>query len=155
MESLKQTLDVAIGNARAAADKRAKVFRFDIFKGVEDSCGSIQKIRSVGSAQLMEGTKTYTVYLKTLLSDVFYLLPEQKRLTRGDYVILTREMSQTPGRKYFWNNIGECYLLGGANSGMMRLSFDLFGAGDLYMGMHPMNRADTVEPKLDENDPVM
>jgi hypothetical protein len=140
METIKNTLERAIQNAQARAENQAKVYRFDIFKGVEDSEGKVQKIRSVGSAQLLEGAKTYTVYLKTLLKDVFFLLPEQKRMTRGDYVILTREPSQTAGRKYFWNNIGECYLLDGANAGLMRLSFDLFGAEDIYMSLHPINR---------------
>ncbi len=137
---MKNALASVIQNVQARAAIRGKMYRFDIFKGVENADGKIQKVRSVGSAQIMEGSKTYTVYLKTLLKDVFYLLPEQKRMTRGDYVLLTREPSQTPGRKYFWNNVGECYVLGGENAGFMKLSFDLFGANDIFMNLHPMNR---------------
>lgn len=140
MDSIKNALEQVIQNAQSRAVRQSKLYRFDIFKGVEIEGGKIQKVRSVGSAQIMEGSKTYTVYLKTLLKDVFYLLPEQKRMTRGDYVILTREPSQTPGRKYFWNNVGECYVLDGENAGVMRLAFDLFGAGDIYMNLHPINR---------------
>lgn len=147
MNNQMQDLNSVIESVQAKMEKKANVFRFDIFKGVEDSEGKIQKIRSLGSAQLLEGAKTYTVYLKTLLKDVFYVLPEQKRMTRGDYVILTRELSQTPGRKYFWNNIGECYLLGGQNAGFMKLSFDLFGAEDIYMNLHPIHKeAQSSEP---------
>jgi len=142
METMKVALERVIANARNKAEKQSKIYRFDIFKGVEAPDGKIQKIRSIGSAQLLEGTKTYTVYLKTLLKDVFYLLPEQKRLTRGDYVILTREASQTPGRKYYWNNIGECFVLTDQNAGLMKLSFDLFGANDIYMSLHPIQRED-------------
>lgn len=140
MNNQMQDLQSVLESIRTKHANKATFHRFDIFKGLEGADGKIQKIRSIGSAHLMEGAKTYTVYLKPLLKDVFYLLPEEKRLTRGDYVILTREQSQTPGRKFFWNNIGECYLMGGENAGLMRLSFDLFGANDIYMSLHPINR---------------
>lgn len=142
MEALRNTFEPLMAAAEEKSLRKARTYRFDIFKGVEDSEGKVQKIRSIGSAVLLEGAKTYTVYLKTLLKDVFYLLPEQKRMTCGDYVILTREPSQTTGRKYFWNNVGECYLLRDKNAGLMRLSFDLFGAEDIYMSLHPINRGD-------------
>lgn len=142
MEHVNETIERALNNAKLSTDKRAKTYRFDIFKGIEDSTGKVQKIRSVGAAQLMEGARTYTVYLKSLLQDVFYLMPEEKRLTRGDYVILTREPSPVPPRKYFWNNIGEGYVLGGTNAGLMRLDWDLFGALDIYMSLQPMTRGE-------------
>lgn len=145
MENLQTMLEHAMNEARFTTERREKVHRFDIFKGIEDSDGKIHKLRSMGAALLLEGAKTYTVYLKTLLKDVFYLLPEQKKLTRGDYVILSREVSQTPGRKYYWNNIGECYLLSGQNSGLMRLSFDLFGVNDIFMSLHPINKEEFTE----------
>lgn len=137
METMKTAFSQIAIAVKSSSELRPKTYRFDIFKGMEDSNGKVQKIRSIGSAHLMEGSKTYSVYLKTLLKDVFYLLPEQKRLTRGDYVILTREPSQMLGRKYFWNNIGECYILTDQNAGLMKLSFDLFGANDLFMNLCP------------------
>lgn len=145
MESVKIMIDRAMQKAKEGSEHRAKLYRFDIFKGVEGSGGKVQKIRTVGSAQLMEGSKTYTVYLKTLLKDVFFLLPEQKKLTRGDYVILTREPSHNPSRKFYWNNVGECFVMGGENTGLMKLSFDLFGANDLYMSLHPIKRDESTE----------
>lgn len=145
MEAMKSMMERALNNAKANAEKRAKVYRFDIFKGVTDADGKVQKIRSIGAAQLMEGARTYTVYLKPLLKDVFYLMPEEKKLTRGDYVILTREPSPTPQRKYYWNNIGEGFILSGANAGIMRLDWDFFGAEDIYMSLHPINRSEAVE----------
>ena len=147
MESLKSALENVVPQNSGA---KKKMYRFDIFKGVEDANGKIQKIRSMGSAQLMEGSKTYIVYLKALLKDEFFLLPEQKRLTRGDYVILTREDSVTPGRKYFWNNIGECFVLSGMNAGFMKLSFDLFGGSDIYMNLHPINRDAPAETQAEQ-----
>ena len=144
MEEINAFVGRAMQRAKEMKEKRGKIYRFDIFKGVEDSTGKVQKIRSLGAAQLMEGTRTYTVYLKPLLKDVFYLMPEEKKLTRGDYVILTREPSPNPPRKYYWNNIGEGFILSGVNSGLMRLEWDLFGAGDIYMSLSPMNRAEEV-----------
>lgn len=118
---------------------RAKSFRFDVFKGVTDDSGKIHKLKSVGNGYLIEGCKTYTIYLKTFLNDVFYLLPEQKKLTNADYVILTREPSQNPSRKYFWNNIGDGCLLSGENSGLLQLNWDLFGVPDIYLNLYPRN----------------
>lgn len=138
MQTMKSSLEQALQSVKARAEKASKTYRFDIFKGIETSDGKVQKLRSVGSAILVEGAKTYTVYLKSLLRDVFYLLPEEKKLTRGDYAILTREPSPVPTRKYFWNNIGESYLLSGQNAGLMRMSFDLFGAEDIYMNLSPV-----------------
>jgi hypothetical protein len=142
MDAMKSMMERAMNNAKANAERRAKVYRFDIFKGVVDSEGKIQKIRSIGAAQLMEGARTYTVYLKSLLKDVFYLMPEEKKLTRGDYVILTREPSPNPPRKFYWNNIGEGFILSGPNAGIMRLDWDFFGGNDIYMSLHPTNRAE-------------
>jgi hypothetical protein len=145
MENMKVMIERAMNGAKANAEKRAKLYRFDIFKGVEDSTGKIQKIRSIGAAQLMEGARTYTVYLKPLLKDVFYMMPEEKKLTRGDYVILSREPSPNPPRKYYWNNIGEGHILSGNNAGLMRLDWDLFGAEDIYMSLCPINRGEEAE----------
>jgi hypothetical protein len=116
---------------------RVQLSRFDIFKGTEDQSGKIVKIKSVGSAYIREGLKTYTVHLKTLLKDSFYLLPNSKDEVFSDYVILTREPAQNSGRKYFWNNVGDGNRMTGMNSGLMSLSWDLF-ADDLYMNVAPI-----------------
>ena len=116
-----------------------KGYRFDIFKGVEEG-ERIRKIRSVGFAYLPEGAKTYTVYLKTFLKDLFCLLPEEKGLTDGDYVILTREPSRNPGRKYRWHNVGTCKILSGEKSGYMQMNWDLLCSDGIYMSLHPMSR---------------
>lgn len=116
-----------------------KGHRFDIFKGVPDGVGKIHKLRSTGYALLAEGSKTYIVHLKTLLDDVFYLCAEQE-MTSADYVIFTREASRTPGRKYFWNRVGECRVLSGPNAGLMKMEWDLFGADDIYMDLYPKER---------------
>ncbi len=122
-----------------------KAYRFDIFKGVEEN-GKLKKTRSVGFAYLPEGAKTYMVYLRTFLKDQFCLLPEQKGLTDGDYVILTREPSKKPGRKYRWHNVGTCKILTGEMSGYMKMDFDLLCSDGIYMSLHPMSREpDAVE----------
>lgn len=116
-----------------------KSFRFDIFKGSKDASGKVAKVKSVGSAHLTEGCKTYTLYLKTFLNDVFYILPEQKPSKKADYVILTREVSKNPARKYFWNNVGSADVLSGENAGLAQLTFDLLGTQDIYLNLYPKN----------------
>ena len=133
MEAKKLELAVPV------AEVRARTFRFDVFKGVTDSAGKVHKLKSVGNGHLIEGCKTYTIYLKTFLDDVFYLLPEQKKMTKADYIILTREPSQNPSRKYFWNNVGEGNLLTGENAGLLQLTWDMLGASDVYLNLYPRN----------------
>lgn len=115
---------------------KTKVYRFDIFKGNVTDHGKIEKVCSVGHSTLYEGSSTYSVYLKMLLKDSFYLLPEQDVGRPYDFVILTREPSNLPGKKYFWNRVGTAKLLSDQNSGIMKLDFDLFGSIDLYLSFH-------------------
>lgn len=115
---------------------KVKVYRFDVFKGKVSDAGKVEKICSVGHSTLYEGSTTYSIYLKTLLKDLFYLLPEQDVGRPFDFVILTREPSSLPGKKYFWNRVGTAKLLGEQNAGIMKLDFDLFSCVDLYLNFH-------------------
>lgn len=115
---------------------KVKVYRFDVFKGKMSTEGKVEKMTSVGHATLYEGSTTYSIYLKTLLKDLFYLLPEQDVSRPYDFVILTRETSSLPGKKYFWNRVGTAKLLGEQNAGIMKLEFDLFSNVDLYLNFH-------------------
>lgn len=115
---------------------KVKVHRFDVFKGAVNDDGKVEKICSVGHSTLYEGSTTYSVYLKTLLKDQFYLLPEQEMSRPYDFVILTREPSNLPGKKYFWNRVGTAKLLSDQNAGMMKLDFDLFGGVEIYLNFH-------------------
>lgn len=119
--------------------EKAKAYRFDVFKGAVDANGKVHKLKSVGNGYLVDGCKTYTIYLKTFLEDVFYLLPEQKKMTKADFVILTREPSQNPARKFFWNNVGEGSVLTGENAGLLQLSWDMLGVSDIYLNLYPRN----------------
>ena len=116
---------------------KVTIYRFDVFKGQTDSNGKVHKLKSVGSAYLREGLSTYTLHLKTLLKDSFYLLQNTKSLS-PDFVILTREPSQNPKRKYFWNNVGEGSVMDADNEGIMKLKWDIF-SGDLYMKVEPLS----------------
>src|SRR5687768_10220698 len=107
-------------------------YRFDIFKGQMGTDEKIKKVRSVGSAYLKDGQRTYIVNLKTFLNEKFFLLPNSKPENKFDFVILTREPAQNISRKYFWNNVGEGIFLEGLNHGLMKLSWDVL-ANDLYM----------------------
>ncbi len=119
-----------------ATPGKVKVYRFDVFKGVSGEAGKVEKVCSVGHSVLYEGSTTYSIYLKTLLRDQFYLLPEQDVSRPYDFVILTREPSSLPGKKYFWNRVGTAKLLSDHNAGIMKLEFDLFSSVDLYLNFH-------------------
>lgn len=111
------------------------VYRFDVFKGVADLSGRIQKVKPVGVAYLREGMQTYTLHLKTFLENTFYLLKNSKPVG-SDFVILTREFAKHGPRKYHWNNCGEGTVLPGINSDLIKLDWDLFGE-DIYMTVNP------------------
>lgn len=116
---------------------KMNIYRFDVFKGKKNAEGKVEKVCSVGHSTLYEGSSTYSVYLKTLLKDLFYLLPEQDASRPYDFVILTRELSSIPGKKYFWNRVGTAKLLGDQNAGVMELEFDILFAGvELYLNFH-------------------
>jgi len=111
------------------------VYRFDVFKGETDETGKVHKVKSVGSAYIREGLNTYTLHLRTFLKDTFYLI-KNTRTDVPDFVILSRENSPDPTRKYYWNNIGEGVCLDGENQGIMRLKWDLLP--DIYMKVEPV-----------------
>lgn len=116
-----------------------KRYRFEIFKGSLGPDGVVRRVRSAGVALLTEGMKTYTVHMKTLFCDTFYLLPEQKNRSEADFAILTRELSTRPPRRYFWHNVGTGVILPAPNHGLVRLTWDFFGATDLYMSLYPIS----------------
>lgn len=111
---------------------------FEIFKGVKDHGGRIRKSRTLGQARIFEGSKTYHVFIKSLLQSRFFLLPENRHPKRYEYVILTREPSQDADRKYYWSSVGDGRILMGENQGLMQLNWDFFGAADIYMRLDPM-----------------
>lgn len=138
MFQFKDAISNIEGDTLQTPDRETKVYRFDIFKGAENEDGSVTKVKSVGFAELIDGTQTHTVRLKTLLKDVFYLMPDRK--AQGyDYVILTREDSWKPGRKYFWNHVGHCRVQEGAKAGLLKMVWDILATDDIYMGMYPMS----------------
>ena len=112
---------------------------FEIFKGFKDSYGKIRRKRILGQARIFEGAKTYHVFIKTLLGSKFYLLPENRNPQKYEYVILTREPSQTPDKKYYWSSVGEGKILMGENQGLMKLEWDFFGSSDIYMRLEPVS----------------
>ena len=121
--------------ANFESQEKTKIYRFDVFRGRESDDGKIEKVVSVGHATLYEGSATYTIYLKMLLKDQFFLLPEREFGKPHDMVILTREPSSLPGKRYFWNRIGTAKLLSDQNSGVMKLDFDLIDT-QLFLSFH-------------------
>ncbi|MGE0633879.1 MAG: hypothetical protein AB7O96_15800 [Pseudobdellovibrionaceae bacterium] len=127
-------------NANSAAKfetpAKTKIYRFDVFRGTLREDGKIEKASSVGHATLYEGSATYTIYLKMFLKDQFFLLPEREIGKPYDFVILTREPSSLPGKRFFWNRIGTAKCLSDQNAGIMELDFDLFQCVGLYLNFH-------------------
>jgi hypothetical protein len=135
---MNQNIEKSPENQPRWNEGKVTVYKFDIFKGVVDSDGKVQKIKSIGKAYLREGLRTYTVHLKTFLEVTFYLL-QNTRTPTPDFVILSREKSKRPERKYHCNNIGEGNALNGVNADLMRLEWDLFG-DDIYLKLEPETR---------------
>lgn len=132
----KVSMDLMKNQVAMGASDKVSVYRFDVFKGRMNDAGKIEKICSVGHSTLYEGSTTYSVYLRTFLKDQYYLLPEQDVARPFDFVILTREPSNIPGRKYFWHRVGTAKLLSEQNAGIMKLEFDLFNSVELYLNFH-------------------
>lgn len=125
-----------VTNQNQMPGSKVKVYRFDVFRGRINDEGKVEKIVSVGHSTLYEGSTTYSLYFKMFLKDQFYLLPEQEAGRPFDFVILTREPSSLPGKKYFWNRVGTAKLLGDQNAGIMKLEFDLHTCVELYLNFH-------------------
>lgn len=118
------------------SQEKTKIYRFDIFRGRCRDDGKVEKVSSVGHATLYEGSATYTIYLRMFLKDQFFLLPEREIGKPYDLVILTREPSNLPGKRFFWNRIGTAKFLSDQNSGIMQLEFDLLEGTGLYLSFH-------------------
>lgn len=112
-------------------------YRFDIFKGEMDECGKIKRLKSVGTAYRREGCKTFTLHIHTFLGEVFYMLPGFKDRNQSDFVLLTRELSHLPNKKFFWNLVGEGRLVCRESAGTIHLVWDMLGAADIYMSLYP------------------
>lgn len=121
------------------SEPRLKSLRFDVFKGSVQADNSVLKIRSVGAAVLLEGHRTFSLYLNTFLKDVFYLVPGQKRYTSAEYVIMSRQNSSKPGKKFVWKPVGEARSIQSGGFPLLTLSWDLLGAGDIYMSLTPIS----------------
>lgn len=126
-------------------ETKPRVYRFDVFKGTQEESGKIQKLRTMGEAFHVDGQKTFRVTIHTVKEIEYFLLPEKKFLGR-DFTILRREPSHDAKRKFLWTTVGEGKILTGINSGLMQLNWDLFGANDVFMNLHPKIE---VEPSMD------
>jgi len=117
--------------------EKMNLYRYDIFKGIEQADGLILKVRSLGVASIRDGSGTYIIQLRTFPGLRFYLLPNREKSVRdSDYAILTREDSRREDRKFFWSVVGEGFLLKNSNRDLLQLKWDLFGE-EVYMNIKP------------------
>jgi hypothetical protein len=114
--------------------------KFELFRGECTESGKIRRVRHVGAATLHEGASTYVVRLKALLNDTFYLLPEGRTDRQCNYGIMTRELAVHGKRRFFWHRVGEAFVMGGENHGLMRMEWDLFPGAEIYMNLYPSER---------------
>ena len=96
--------------SKLSSEARSKVYHFEVFKGVKDESGKINRIRSMGSASHIDGQKTFKVKLSTLEEVDFFLLPEKKFEGR-DFTILRRRLADDLARKFVWKTVGEGHIL--------------------------------------------
>lgn len=119
------------------SEEKPKSKVYEIFKGIVGDGGVITRKRTLGQARLFEGSNTYHVFIKSLLGERFFLLPENRNPQKHEYVILTREPSLVLEKKYYWNSVGEGKILMGQNQGLMKLDWDFFSTDEVYMKLEP------------------
>ena len=141
MTEQKNNLDFVKNNfseqGLSSGEAKVKSKVYEIFKGIAGDGGAITRKRTLGQARLFEGSNTYHVFIKSLLGERFFLLPENRNPQKHEYVILTREPSLNPEKKYYWNSVGEGKILMGQNQGLMQLDWDFFSTDDVYMKLEP------------------
>ena len=147
MDTVKNNGPIRAGDIEwPATEKQVNVYRYGLFKGMKDGNGKVVKVRSVGTASIREGLKTYILELRALTGQRYYLLPSDKKRDNGaSHLIFTREEPRRPDRKYFWTIVGEAWALKDDNDGLMLLKWDLFGE-EVYMDMKPYKVIPTSDP---------
>ena len=118
-----------------------KKFTFEIFKGKELTDGSVKAMSRMGQATLYEGAATYNLYLSTFITDegriIYYMLPDNDPNKPYDFVLLTRQNSHKPERKYYWQKVGQAYKHTNNGDPILRLDWDLFKTENIFMRLTP------------------
>lgn len=114
--------------------QNSNFYRFQVFQGVEDDGGKVQRTKTVGMAYLKEGHQTITLRLWTFINERFYLILNQNDASR--YLVMTREPNRSPNsrNKYFWNIVGNGFI--DTVQGIVRIDFDLLNK-PVYMNIYP------------------
>jgi len=102
---------------------------YDIFKGINDKSGKIIKIRSVGFANAHKKGTSSSLHLKDLENTTYLLLSEKDPLSNYDFSIVLQNSSKKN------EIVGTGTLLTGINSGLIKLEWDLWGNGDIYLAL--------------------
>jgi hypothetical protein len=128
-------------NQNAIKSNQSRYYRFQIFQGLKNAEGKLEKTKVVGMAYLKEGHDTYTIRLWTFLNDNFYLIMSKNDSSR--FLVMSRQANKNPASKlkYFWNIIGNGKALSAQNC--IELSFDLFEK-PIYMNIFPESKSSSM-----------
>lgn len=138
MKDLKTILNEISKELKETEGGIKKIYKFDVFKGRIDETGKVIKICTLGQARLLENSETYNIYIKSLLSEVFYLRQIKfAKENKEKFTILTREKSFDKSTDFRWNYVGNCQSLQGENSSLLKMNWDFFGVDDVYMNLVP------------------
>lgn len=116
--------------------KKPELFRFKLMQGQANESGNFEKSKTVGMAYHVDGSRSYSLKLWTLLKDRFYLVPRKQDPSM--FLVLTREPNRNPSaRNKTFSNIvgnGKAY----PALGVVKIEFDLLEK-PIYMSIYPEN----------------
>lgn len=114
--------------------KKPELYRFKLMQGQTTNEGNFEKTKTVGMAYHVDGSRSYSLKLWTLLKDRFYLVPRKNDPSL--FLVLTRESNRNPSarNRSFSNIVGNAKAF--PSLGVVKIEFDLLDK-PIYMSIHP------------------
>ena len=116
--------------------KKPELYRFKLMQGQANENGQFERSKTVGMAYHVDGSRSYSLKLWTLLKDRFYLVP--RKHDPSLFLVLTREPNRNPeARNRSFSNIvgnGKAF----PALGVIKIEFDLLDK-PIYMSIYPEN----------------
>ena len=121
-------------NVQSLPQKKSEFYRFKLMQGNVNHEGKFEKTKTVGMAYFVDGSKSYTLKLWTLLKDKFYLAP--RKHDQSSFFVLTKEQTKNPEARHrsFSNIVGNARVF--PEMGVIKIEFDLLDK-PIYMSIYP------------------
>ncbi len=129
-----ETIGSIMKDIKVSAPKSSKYTRFQIYLGIQNPNGGVERTRTVGVAYLQKGQVTYNIRLWTFMNERYFLLPKRDDPTR--FFAMTREPSQNPNArsKHFWHIVGNAIV--NPKAGVIEINLDLLSK-PIYLNIFP------------------